>query len=166
MAHNNYYLDLCVDTYIAFQDTVLLRYHDKYHNWGAPGGHIDAGEDANEAAIREAWEEAGLQIELIGPAGWLKTDTETNTDLVPPIFVNRHAINDHHDHSAFVFVGISKTNIIHPQTEEDKASEARCIWVTQYELDQMRESDPDLRQEVYRYATTALRLAHQQKVSD
>ena len=43
MAHNNYYLDLCVDTYVVNEGAVLLRMHDKYNYWGAPGGHIDFG---------------------------------------------------------------------------------------------------------------------------
>lgn len=53
MAHNNYYLDLCVETYVVHGERVLLRLHEKYDIWSAPGGHIDAEQDANEAALRE-----------------------------------------------------------------------------------------------------------------
>lgn len=156
MSHHNYYLDLCVDTFVVNEDAVLLRYHDKYDMWATPGGHIEPGEDVNEAAIREVWEEAGIQVMLIGPEGWEKSDTPTNLDLVPPHFVNRHPINDHHDHSSFIFFGTANTREVHPQSEEDKVAEARCIWVTQVELDNMRANDDDLRDETYRYATAAL----------
>lgn len=158
MAHNNYYLDLCVDTYVVCDGKVLIRLHEKYNNWGSPGGHIDAGEDANEAALREVWEEAGLRVTLVGPGGWQKMDTETNLDLVPPIFVNRHKINEVHDHSAFVFAARSETQVINPQAVEDQAAQAECRWVDQAELDRLRDTDPRMRVEVHRYASEALRL--------
>lgn len=158
MAHNNYYLDFCVDTYVVNGDAVLLRLHEKYNYWGSPGGHVDPGQDVNEAAIREVWEEAGLKVTLIGPDGWVKTDTDTNKDLVPPIFVNRHQINATHEHSAFVFIAKSESRDIAPQTEEDRLKAAECRWVTQAELDELLGSDERMRPEIHRYASMALKL--------
>lgn len=157
MAHLNYYLDLCIEAFIVNENAVLLRLHEKYDIWTGPGGHLDPGEDSNEAVLREVWEEVGLKIELVGPEGWKKSDTETNIDLVPPVFVNRHKINDIHDHSAFIFVGISETRDINPQTEEDMGVE--CVWLTRSELDDLRANDPRFREEVYRYSIKALELA-------
>lgn len=156
MAHVNYYLDLCVDACVVNNGRVLLRMHDKYHNWGFPGGHIDAGEDTNEAALREVWEEVGLRVELVGPMNWVKSDTDTNLDLVPPVFVNRHKINDTHDHSAFVFVAKSYSQEINPQTKEDQGAE--CVWLNQFELDELLKTDKRLRVEIHRYASAALKL--------
>ncbi len=156
MAHLNYYLDLCAEAFVVNNGAVLLRLHEKYQIWTGPGGHIDPGEDPNQAAIREVWEEVGLKVELVGPAGWVKNDTETNSDLVPPIFLNRHKINEHHDHSAAIFVARSTSREISPQEEASK--NVQCVWVTQSELDRMKEEDPRLQPEVYKYAITALRL--------
>ena len=64
MAHINYYLDLCSETFIVHNGKVLLRLHEKYDLWTGPGGHIDPGEDPNEAALREVWEEVGLRWSL------------------------------------------------------------------------------------------------------
>lgn len=158
MAHLNYYLDLCVDTFVVNDGAVLLRLHDKYKMWNAPGGHIDPGEDVNEAALREVTEEVGLSVELVGPSGWKKFDTDYNKDLVPPIFVNRHRINDTHEHSAFVFAAKSETRDIDPQLAEDIASAAECIWVNEIELNEMLKNDKRLRPDTHRFALAALHL--------
>ncbi len=157
MAHQNYYLDLCTEAFVVNEGAVLLRLHDKYNIWIAPGGHIDPGEDVNEAVKREVWEEVGLDVELIGPEHWQKEDTKTNQDLVPPIYVNRHSITDTHDHSVLIFAAKSKSRDINPQTVEDQNPE--CIWLTGSELDLLLKDDSRFRPEVYRYAKTALQLA-------
>ena len=161
MAHLNYYLDLCVDTYVVHEGAVLLRLHDKYNYWGAPGGHIDPGEDANEAALREVWEEVGLQVELIGPANWTKNNSENNRDLVPPIFVNRHKITDVHDHSSLIFVAKATTREINPQSKEDVISSAKCMWLSKKELERLKATDDRLGHDTYRYAMEALDLVGQ-----
>ncbi len=155
MAHYNYYLDLTAEAFIVHENTVLLRFHEKYAIWTGPGGHIDPGEDANEAVLREVWEEVGLKVTLVGPAGWVREDTDTNVDLVPPLFLNRHKINEKHDHSCFIFAARSDSKEIHPQTESDMG--VSCIWVTQDELDAMKQKG-ELRAETYRYASKALRM--------
>lgn len=158
MAHLNYYLDLCVDTYVVNEGAVLLRFHDKHNYWGAPGGHIDPGEDVNEAALREVWEEVGLKARLVGPNGWEKNDSDHNKDLVPPMFVNRHKITDTHDHSAFIFAAEVTSREINPQSKEDIESAAECIWVTKSELEKLKEKDDRLGHDTYRYALAAIDL--------
>lgn len=156
MAHLNYYLDICVDTYVVNNGAVLLRLHEKYNHWGSPGGHLDPGEDVNQAALREVWEEVGLKVELVGPEGWVKTDSEEMNDLVPPLFINRHRINDIHEHSSLIFIARSDSREIAPQTKEDMGAE--CKWLTQSELDELLKNDDRFGPDEYRYASTALRL--------
>lgn len=144
-----------MDTYIVNDGAVLLRLHEKYNYWGAPGGHVDPGEDLNEAALREVMEEVGLEVELVGPAGWVKEDTTTNKDLVPPVFMNRHRINDVHEHTAVIFVARSKSRDINPQIE---AEASECRWLTREELEDMKKTDERLRPENYRYALKALEI--------
>ena len=39
----------------------FLLIRDSYRNWGLPKGHVEAGEEAAEAALREVAEETGLK---------------------------------------------------------------------------------------------------------
>lgn len=45
---------------------VLVKRKNPPHGWAIPGGFIDYGESAEEAALREAKEETGLQVTLVG----------------------------------------------------------------------------------------------------
>ena len=40
--------------------TLYLLIRDSYKNWGFPKGHVEAGEQADDAALREVSEETGL----------------------------------------------------------------------------------------------------------
>jgi len=47
---------------------VVLLIRDSYRNWGFPKGHLEEGEDAPAAAVREIGEETGLtSLVLHGP---------------------------------------------------------------------------------------------------
>jgi 8-oxo-dGTP pyrophosphatase MutT (NUDIX family) len=52
--------------WIDVEPSVLLI-RDPYRNWGLPNGHLEEGEDAKQAAIREVSEETGLQLLEVGP---------------------------------------------------------------------------------------------------
>lgn len=44
----------------------ILVIRDPYQNWGLPKGHLEQGERAGEAALREVCEETGLQDLVLG----------------------------------------------------------------------------------------------------
>ena len=55
-----------VDVVIAFEDgIVLIERANPPHGWALPGGFIDYGETAEDAAVREAREETGLELESL-----------------------------------------------------------------------------------------------------
>ncbi len=51
--------------YFTGRKSPYLIFHRKLKKWLPPGGHIDPNEMPSETAIREAFEETGLEIELI-----------------------------------------------------------------------------------------------------
>ncbi len=51
--------------FIVRNQEILLIFHKKLKKWLPPGGHLEQNELPCEAAIREAYEETGLKIELI-----------------------------------------------------------------------------------------------------
>ena len=38
--------------------------YQRFHPWGLPGGSLDYGESAEDAALREVWEETGFRVEI------------------------------------------------------------------------------------------------------
>ena len=43
----------------------LLMFHRKLGGWLAPGGHVESGENPAQAALREAKEELGVDLDLV-----------------------------------------------------------------------------------------------------
>ena len=59
-----------VDIVIEVEDCiVLIKRANPPHGWALPGGFVDYGETVEQAAIREAYEETTLNIELVSLLG-------------------------------------------------------------------------------------------------
>ncbi len=65
MNHNR---NFCASAYIIDPSTkkILLVEHKDYNRWVQPGGHIEDFETPEEAAVREAYEETGIKVRLLG----------------------------------------------------------------------------------------------------
>jgi 8-oxo-dGTP pyrophosphatase MutT (NUDIX family) len=148
MAHIHEEIDFVADTYVVNDDAVLLRLHDKYKIWLPPGGHVELDEDPAEAAVREVQEEVGLTIKLAGDTEPMLSDTER--EVLVPRFINRHRINESHEHVSFIYFAESSTRtIVQGQTEiSDKIK-----WFTRGELDDPEYQIPE---RVKNYAKAAL----------
>lgn len=51
------------------EGVLLIERRNPPHGWALPGGFIDYGESAEQAAVREALEETGLAVRLTGLLG-------------------------------------------------------------------------------------------------
>jgi len=118
MAHIHEKIDFTASVFIVSEGKVLLHFHKKLRKWLQPGGHIELDEDPNQAAIREAKEETGLDVVLIGGPR-LPQLTSDRTDLVPPRYLNRHAFNETHEHIDCVYFARVTDGVLMPEEGVD-----------------------------------------------
>jgi 8-oxo-dGTP pyrophosphatase MutT (NUDIX family) len=150
MAHIHEKIDFTASVYIVFENTVLLHMHKKLGIWLPPGGHIELDEDPNQAVLREAKEETGLEITLVGESTDYGAPPYMARDLVPPRFLNRHFFDatKTHEHVDCVYFARSDRN---DARHEIEGGEIR--WFTKTELES---TDFEILADVRRHALVAL----------
>jgi 8-oxo-dGTP pyrophosphatase MutT (NUDIX family) len=132
MTHIHERIDFTVEAFIVFGGKVLLRKHDKYKRWLSIGGHIELDEDPVQAIIREVKEEVGLDVELFGSNDIPPFRSQIYKELLPPVSMNRHRINERHEHVTLVYYARSKTDKL--RLSDTEVTEA-CKWFSRKELD-------------------------------
>jgi 8-oxo-dGTP pyrophosphatase MutT (NUDIX family) len=101
MAHIHEKIDFTVAIFVVHDGRVLLIHHRKLDKWLPLGGHIELDEDPEQAARREAREESGLEVELVGER---PPTTEPGTRaLIAPRFLDIHRITDTHEHIGMIY---------------------------------------------------------------
>jgi 8-oxo-dGTP pyrophosphatase MutT (NUDIX family) len=101
MAHIHEKIDFTVAIFVVQDSRVLLIHHRKLDKWLPLGGHIELEEDPEQAALREAREESGLEVELIGER---PPTTEPGTRaLIAPRFLDIHRITETHEHIGMIY---------------------------------------------------------------
>ncbi len=136
---------------MVYKNAVLLRKHDKYKFWLSIGGHIELDEDPNQAAVREVKEETGLDVELIGTIPSFEKEPEIYRELLAPRFLNRHKINDLHEHVTMTYFAKTGTDKV---TQGTKETSDELRWFTLEELDN---ATYEIRESIKYYAKAALR---------
>ncbi len=101
MPHINDLIDFTVVVYIVRQNKVLLINHKQLKKWLPLGGHIELDEDPEEAAIREAKEESGFDIEIVAKKPEIKD--ESNKLLFRPEYLDIHKVGGEHRHVGIVY---------------------------------------------------------------
>jgi 8-oxo-dGTP diphosphatase len=67
---------------------VLVRRKNPPHGWSLPGGFVDYGETVEEAAVREAYEETGLKIDIVRQFHvYSKPDRDPRGHMMSTVFV-------------------------------------------------------------------------------
>jgi 8-oxo-dGTP pyrophosphatase MutT (NUDIX family) len=95
-------IDFTVAIFIVQAGQVLQVHHRKLGKWLPVGGHIELDEDPEQAALREAREETGLEVSLVGERPPV---TEPGTRaLIAPRFLDIHRISDTHEHIGLIYL--------------------------------------------------------------
>lgn len=101
VAHIHEKIDFTVAIFVVQNGKVLLIHHRKLDKWLPLGGHIELDEDPEQAAIREAKEESGLEVELLGERP--PTTSPGTRALIAPRFLDIHRITDTHEHIGMIY---------------------------------------------------------------
>jgi len=101
MAHIHEKIDFTVAIFVVQDGKVLLIHHRRLNKWLPLGGHIELDEDPEQAALREAKEESGLDVELLGERP--PTTGPSTRALTAPRFLDIHRITPTHEHIGMIY---------------------------------------------------------------
>ncbi|HIL70470.1 MAG TPA: NUDIX domain-containing protein [Verrucomicrobia bacterium] len=101
MPHIHEKIDFTVAIFVVQAGKLLLIHHRKLDKWLPLGGHIELDEDPEAAALREAKEESGLEVELIGERP--PTTFPGTRALITPRFLDIHRISETHEHIGMLY---------------------------------------------------------------
>jgi 8-oxo-dGTP pyrophosphatase MutT (NUDIX family) len=107
-----------VAVFVVLEGKVLLHLHRKLGMWLPPGGHIERDELPDDAAVREVFEETGLQVELVGEK---REDVSDPVQLYRPAGVQLENIGSGHQHIDLIyFARPDGSTSIHQDYSEEK----------------------------------------------
>lgn len=119
----------CASAYIIDPQTlkILLVKHKKFNRWVQPGGHLEHNETPEEAAVREAYEETGIKIQLLGE------HFPREEDYIRPLGIqkNRNTQGQIHIDIIYPAIPLSDSKLI--MSEES----VNIGWFSRTELDQL-----------------------------
>ena len=116
MAHIHEKIDFTVAIFVVQDGKILLIHHRMLDKWLPLGGHIELDEDPEQAALREAKEESGLDVELLGERP--PTTSPGTRALIAPRFLDIHRINETHEHIGMIYWAKPKGGMVQLAVEE------------------------------------------------
>src|SRR6187431_893699 len=129
MPHIHYAIDFTIAIFVVHERRILLVHHRKLNKWLPLGGHVELDEEPEQAALREAREESGFEVELVGER---PPTTEPGTRaLIAPRFLDIHRITETHEHIGLIYWARPKVGAMTLSAEEHH----EICWRTSEELD-------------------------------
>ena len=137
MAHIHEKIDFTVAIFVVHDAKVLVIHHRALGKWLPLGGHIELDEEPETAALREAREESGLEVELLGERP--PTTAPGSRALIAPRFLDIHRINDTHEHIGMIYWARPKNGTVRLAAAEHHA----IRWCSSQQLDELQPPMPD-----------------------
>jgi 8-oxo-dGTP pyrophosphatase MutT (NUDIX family) len=128
-----------VAVFVVHAGHILLHYHRKLGKWLPPGGHIEANELPDAAAIREVLEETGVRARLVGARG---LPVDEPSQLVVPAGVQVEPIYPGHEHIDLVYFAVPDPDA--PRSAEvdpHLAARDQVAWYAAADMDALGASD-------------------------
>lgn len=147
MGHIHEKIDFTVTIIVVQDDQVLLVHHRKLDQWLPLGGHIELDEDPEAAALREAREESGLEVELVGQRP--PTTGPGTRALIAPRFLDIHRITEIHEHIGMIYWARPRNGSLTLSAAEHRA----IRWCSAEDLDALQ---PPMARAVKWYCLKAL----------
>jgi 8-oxo-dGTP pyrophosphatase MutT (NUDIX family) len=132
MPHLHEKIDFTVALFIVQAGRLLVIHHRALNMWLPIGGHIELDEDPEAAALREAREESGLEVELLGERP--PTTGPGVRALLPPRFMDIHRITDSHQHIGLIYWARPRSDDVTLAPAEHHA----IRWCSKAELDTLQ----------------------------
>ncbi len=126
--------DFTVAVFVVWQTQVLLHQHRKLGKWLPPGGHIEANELPDQAAIREVLEEAGVTIQLVASDKLeYLPEAELPRQLTRPRGIQLEGIGAGHEHIDLIYFSRPETGYDGLIASEDKP----FVWCDATQLEKL-----------------------------
>lgn len=105
---------------------ILLVMHRKNGKWTQPGGHIEDDETPEECALREAYEETGLRVSLLGER------FPREDDFIRPLGIQKNRHSDGNMHIDIIYAAVPNNDI---EPKINILEESSIKWFSREELD-------------------------------
>lgn len=106
--------------FVVWRGSVLLHKHPKLGMWLPPGGHVEPGELPDEAAVREVFEETGVEVRLTGERREDVEEPLHPRQLHRPAGVQLERIGPDHEHIDLIYFALPMEDTgIRPESEGD-----------------------------------------------
>lgn len=132
MPHLHEKIDFTVAIFVVHDHKVLVVHHRKLNQWLPLGGHIELDEDPEQAARREAREESGLEVELLGERP--PTTGPGTRALINARYLDIHRINATHEHIGMIYWARPKSGV----TTLANAEHHDIRWCSEADLESLR----------------------------